>query len=244
MRTERRWYGVVMCVWALVGAPMVATAQEGETLPATGDEAVQVSPELLLPSNADAKRFHAVRLGVDGNLPGRVSYLDVGGIHVPVQATVTFSQDGQVLSTARANLEGRFQAVGLKPGVYNVIADAGAYFGAFSIEVQQYDIAADPERSNLDLTLVPIESIPGHEMVGQPFPALPLEAYPDGMLRWRWRRWRRRSCRSCRTGRSRRSSRYWWWWRIWRFETRKSLRAVGAHLGRHLSCVPPGRGSL
>ncbi len=83
-----------------------------------------------------------------------------------------------MLSTTRTNLEGRFQAIGLKPGVYAVVADAGGYFGAFSVEILPYDIAADASRAILDLTLVPMEALAGREIAEQPMTALPMDAYP------------------------------------------------------------------
>ena len=151
--------------------PQLMTAQEAEDPSAKGEDAVADAPAKEGPTLASlvpteepgtvtfGKRFHAVRLRVDGNLAGRVRGIGAGGTLVPIRATVSFVQNGQVIGSARSDERGRFQGHGLRPGVYSVLAEGQGQIGAFSVEILPFAEGATQEELLLDITLMPVADL-------------------------------------------------------------------------------------
>lgn len=114
---------------------------------------------------------HSVYLRVDGNLSGRVCWMDPTGTARPARVTVTLLQSGVLVASAHCDAWGRFQLVGLsalqdtdrdpaihrlRPGVYSVVANGAEGFAAFSVRVMPYQKEAPRSQSTLDISLVPV----------------------------------------------------------------------------------------
>jgi hypothetical protein len=100
-------------------------------------------------------RSSIVHLRVDGNLFGRISLFASTGNLVPAKATIHFVQNGHEVFTTQSDERGNFQAVGLRPGVYSVIAMGADGFTAFSVLVLPYDPAIPEDELLLQGTLIP-----------------------------------------------------------------------------------------
>lgn len=155
------------------GTPTLQTAarQQPGGEPARTDEEVDAG-------QIEWSGNHTVNLDSEGNVRGRVSLLDPRtGRPTPVDnAIVSFVQGGRLLNQVRTGSDGRF-TVRLRPGVYSVIAQAPAGFGAFAVFVKPYDpTASDPLELVLDGTLIPTADI---QALNGPIAGLPLPA-PGG----------------------------------------------------------------
>jgi hypothetical protein len=105
-----------------------------------------------------AAKTTAVHLQKDGYLRGKLNVLDSAGRPSPAKGKVSFLQNGQVVAVAQVDLGGVFQAAGLKPGVYSVIASGPDGFAAMTVQVLPYVENAPPaELVSLDMTLVPLD---------------------------------------------------------------------------------------
>jgi len=117
---------------------------------------------------------HIVNLDSEGNVSGRVSLLDPRtGLPTPVNGTVvSFVQNGRLVTQVRPGSDGTF-SVRLRPGVYSVVAQAPAGFGAFAVVVQPFDpTASDPQELTLDGTLIPRADLQAANVpMGLPLPA-------------------------------------------------------------------------
>lgn len=78
---------------------------------------------------------HEMSQTTDGNLPGNLRVFDNAGNLVPARVTLFFVQNGQVVSQARANEQGDFQASGLQPGIYSLVAAGQSGFAAMGVRV-------------------------------------------------------------------------------------------------------------
>jgi hypothetical protein len=78
---------------------------------------------------------HEMSLTTDGNVPGNLRVFDDAGNLVPARVTLFFLQNGQVVSQSRANEQGDFQASGLQPGIYSLVAAGQSGFAAMGIRV-------------------------------------------------------------------------------------------------------------
>jgi hypothetical protein len=103
-----------------------------------------------------------VNLRVDGNIAGRTRIIDASGNLVPIRAKVTFMQYGRVVTEVRSDEMGHFQVVDMQPGVYAVVAIAGAsagnssYLAAFGMRVLPYVENAPGSQRLLDIVLLPL----------------------------------------------------------------------------------------
>ena len=84
-----------------------------------------------------ANRAYFVRLTVDGLLPGRLQYVDgrSRGLVPAKRVSISFVQHGKVVSQARPGVDGFFQAAGLVPGFYTVVASGPDGILTFGVEV-------------------------------------------------------------------------------------------------------------
>ncbi len=118
----------------------------------------------------DRARFHAVHQRVDKNISGHVSAVAPSGTLEPVLAKIYFVRNGKIATSARSDEWGSFQATGLEPGVYSVIAVSRAGFGVLSVVIRPLEeITAKGQPSvfpasfssqtspSLDVTLIPAE---------------------------------------------------------------------------------------
>jgi hypothetical protein len=132
---------------------IVLAQMQGSGIDATGQESL-----------------HVVYQQVDGNVSGRLSRFDASGSLVPVRANIHFIRDGIRVSLARSDERGRFQAVGLRPGVYSVIAVSREGFGVESILIRPFAegaVRVQPTASevgfarytplSLEMTLIPLD---------------------------------------------------------------------------------------
>lgn len=106
-------------------------------------------------------RGFGVRLSGDGLLPGRFSFVDSAtGIQVAAKRlTISFLRDGKVLAQARPGVGGVFQASGLAPGVYSMIARGPDGFLATAIYVLP-PLNGQDGGLQIDGALVPPENVP------------------------------------------------------------------------------------
>lgn len=151
--------------------PLPAAPTAGESLaPAPTDAAlppavqpalpVDAQPALTpIPDNLESgtpRTTNAVHLRADGNVPGTVYTLDASGIRIPVSVAVNFVQAGQVLFATHSDERGHFQGVGLRPGVYSVIAFDEEGLGVARVAVLPYS----PALSEAEVRIIEIDLIP------------------------------------------------------------------------------------
>ena len=132
----------------------------------------RVVPEPALPKqapvpNQEVAEGHAfgVRLSSDGLLPGRFRFFDsVTGIEVAAERlTISFVQNGKVMTRVRPGVSGVFQASGLTPGIYSMIASGPDGFLATAISVLPAvngQGGANEAGLQIDGALVPPENAP------------------------------------------------------------------------------------
>ena len=174
-------------VAAAAETPAVTTAEQDLTIPLP--EPGPLPGPGQLGGGITSQRFHGVHLRVDGNLAGRVSVIEGSGRLIPARATITFMREGRVVMSVRSDEMGNFQAVGLRPGPYSVIAtdgramtaDTREYVGAISVVVLPYDPTVSPEQSILHMTLMPVDDLSPLLGRGEEVPAaeaMIYEGYP------------------------------------------------------------------
>lgn len=129
-----------------------AQEKQQELFPQPGDAP---KPQVESPSSpapgSDARRFgdrlrsQRVALTPDGTLRGRLSVLNPNtGASIPIQSVkVSLLRNGKIVSTARPEANGEFEASGLEPGVHALVAAGEQGFMAFSLEL----VAAQEDRA-------------------------------------------------------------------------------------------------
>jgi hypothetical protein len=145
--------GASLCIASTVGA-----APE----PAPVKQIAQ--PKIVAPAPADtvadpAAEGPRIRLRIDGNLVGRTFVLDATGRPQPVRARVSLLHGGQVVATTQADEWGRFQIVGIQPGVYSVLAAANDYVAAMSVHILPFDENAAGNALVLNVSLLPASEL-------------------------------------------------------------------------------------
>jgi hypothetical protein len=149
-----------------VAAADIADAVETVQTPALPDAVVADEPLSIQP-------LHRVQLAEDGLLPGRLSLIDpAAGDRVALQEIVVhFVRNGTIVSVVEPGVGGVFQASGLTPGIYSVIATGPGGLLASSVEI------VPPLRRNAVLDGQPIEGngrpalATALEIRGNPIPA-------------------------------------------------------------------------
>lgn len=140
----------------------LAPAPTDAALPPTVQPALPVDAQPALtpiPDNVESRTprtTDAVHLRADGNVPGTVYTLDASGIRIPVSVAVNFVQAGQVLFATHSDERGHFQGVGLRPGVYSVIAFDEEGLGVARVAVLPYS----PALSEAEVQIIEIDLIP------------------------------------------------------------------------------------
>lgn len=114
----------------LIGSA-VAEAQQGAVSPAISRN-VRVRD---LPVDGPWYANHELPVRSDGNLPGQLRVFDSAGNLVPAHIRLYFVQNGRVVTQTMPDRDGNFQIVGLRPGVYSVVAVGDGGFGAFAVRI-------------------------------------------------------------------------------------------------------------
>jgi len=126
------------------------------------------NPVAKIESIAQSKTMLRVHLAIDRNLPGRVvraanlaltlapgqaevSLAPVG--NTSLRAKISFLQDGQIVNEVMSDESGRFQVVGLQPGVYTVVAVGRGASGIVAVEVLPYEANLSKELTVLTIPL-------------------------------------------------------------------------------------------
>lgn len=78
---------------------------------------------------------HEYALQQDGNLKGKVRMVDAGGTLTPARVKLFFVRHGEVVSQTTPNSEGIFQATGLTPGYYSVVAEGASGMSSTGVRV-------------------------------------------------------------------------------------------------------------
>ena len=136
------------------------------------------------PQGPQSGYSHVVHLGSDGNQAGHLNLITPDGRLMPVRGTIHFIQNGRVVLTARSDERGLFQAVGLRPGVYTVVAMSDAGGGTSAVQVLPFDPNAAPTAMTLNLVVAPMEDMQmldellGQQMLPPPLPFPP--PFPAG----------------------------------------------------------------
>jgi hypothetical protein len=78
---------------------------------------------------------HEMSLTPDGNVPGSLKFFDDSGTLTPARVRLYFVQKGQVVSQSLPNEQGEFQASGLQPGIYSMVAAGQSGFAAVGIRI-------------------------------------------------------------------------------------------------------------
>jgi hypothetical protein len=97
---------------------------------------------------------YSAEIQSDGNLPGILELLD-SQLPVPGPVQITFIRNGRIVSKAKADKDGVFQAQGLVPGTYSVVATANNRFAAFSVEVLQHQLGQGTETQQIGFAKAP-----------------------------------------------------------------------------------------
>jgi hypothetical protein len=100
-----------------------------------------------------------VHLMVDGNIAGRVVLYDETGGPTPTRARISVLRNGQIVASTRADEWGRFQIIGLQPGVYSVLAAAGDRVAAAAIRVIPFEPNGVNNPTVLNISLIPASEL-------------------------------------------------------------------------------------
>ncbi|OHB70353.1 MAG: hypothetical protein A2V70_08395 [Planctomycetes bacterium RBG_13_63_9] len=104
---------------------------------------------------ASGAQSRTVHQQVDGYVAGRVSIHNPSGNLEPARVKLSFVQNGNVIASVRSDEWGRFQANGLKPGVYSVIATGEQGLAILAVTIHPFQENLAEEQSLLDVILVP-----------------------------------------------------------------------------------------
>lgn len=149
-------------LFCLLFPPIVIVSADEQAAESTPD--VELG-ELNLPDAGDEK-FQA-HLTSDGLLAGRFRILDstTGQASSPPDLTVLLIQRGRILQKIERTVDGVFQAEGIIPGVYSVIAASRQGYSSFGVEVVPAEDAgktdgADSAALSIDAYLVSERDFP------------------------------------------------------------------------------------
>jgi hypothetical protein len=109
-------------------------------------------------ANSSEDGMH-VHLRVDGNFAGRVFVLDEVGKPRPVRARIAMLRGGQVVASTQADEWGRYQIVGVEPGVYSILAAANDYVAAATVHVLAFEPNGINNPAMLSISLLPATEI-------------------------------------------------------------------------------------
>ncbi len=118
-----------------------------EGTPPTGAPAVpEGAPAPMADAISDQSRTHRIRLSSDGLVPGKILVVDpqTNAVVPATDLTVMFAQNGEIKAQVEPGEGGVFQASGLGPGLYSVIASGASGFVAFGVELLPAAVAHVP----------------------------------------------------------------------------------------------------
>ncbi len=147
--------GVLPVVFVLFQAlPGLVLAQEKtERQGSLLDRPVNAADSRTAPRPAPAPTTsRGVHLQIDGNLVGQIA---IPGSTKPGHAQVNFVQGGKLIATVQSDEFGRFQIIGLTPGVYSIRAKGPGGVALLAVPILPFEANAAGEESILKLTLIP-----------------------------------------------------------------------------------------
>jgi len=101
-----------------------------------------------LSAAAAAYQRHEYALQADGNLLGKVQTIDDGGSAIPARVRLYFVRGGAVVTHALPDEQGTFQASGLTPGYYSVVAAGQGGFAAVAVRILPPPQRPEPPKAN------------------------------------------------------------------------------------------------
>ncbi len=120
------------------GAADPAAEAPSNVVPARAVPSPALIEQAPIPNQEGAGgRGFGLLLSSDGLLPGRFSFVDSAtGVQVAAERlTISFLQNGKIIARARPGVGGVFQASGLTPGIYSMIASGPDGFLATAVSV-------------------------------------------------------------------------------------------------------------
>jgi hypothetical protein len=135
-----------------------------------------------LSAAAAAYQRHEYALQSDGNLLGKVQTIDDAGTAVPSRVRLYFVRRGTVVTHALPDEQGSFQAAGLTPGYYSVVAAGQGGFAAVAVRILPPPERPEPTKANtigrtktasFENTAQPVISIPLSVSAIQPIDVRP-----------------------------------------------------------------------
>ena len=123
------------------------------------DEDTEI-PKLAVPAPADTpklaslgNRVHTVKLGREGLVPGRIAITNAGDGQTRVvrDVKVHFVKNGQPVAVVEPGVNGVFQADGISPGEYAVVAVGPEVVAAYAVNVVDGVVDGSPADATLQL---------------------------------------------------------------------------------------------
>lgn len=152
---------------------LASASEQTEQVAAQSDDvepATPISPALRDPLRTNREPASApgparsrglfVRLSSDGFVPGRFQIPDaVGQTFTPAKRLViSFMQNGKVISRTRPGIDGVFQAHGIRPGYFTLVARGEDGMATFGVEVLAPDQGSRPADAFAEPGLNPAQS--------------------------------------------------------------------------------------
>lgn len=102
-----------------------------------------------------ANAQEAITLQEDGSLKGKAF---VAATDEAVDAKITLTQDGEIVSTVAADEKGNFSFANVEPGVYNMLGSASPYVGSAAVTVAPYAQDSGCQSCNLGMSVAAPEA--------------------------------------------------------------------------------------
>lgn len=99
----------------------------------------------------------AVTLQQDGSLAGKAFV--AANADEAVEAKITLTQDGKVVSTVATDEKGNFSFANVEPGVYKMLGTADPYVGSAAVTVAPYAQDAGCQVCNMGMTAAAPEAV-------------------------------------------------------------------------------------
>lgn len=133
------------------GLTALAVDDDRPALPVGLPSVQSILPEKVEPAATD--RIHSVRLGREGLVPGRIAIRDLDGTAKVVNnVKVHFVKNGKPVAVVEPGVNGVFQAKGITPGEYAVIAAGPEVVSAYTVNVvAQDEMVHEPLDATLQL---------------------------------------------------------------------------------------------
>jgi hypothetical protein len=189
---------MVLTTMSLPTMGLLTTATSwGQVSVREADLRVEVRPQHVAGRMADdlsaaaaAYQRHEYTLQPDGNLLGKVQTIDDAGSSIPARVRLYFLRRGAVVTHSLPDEQGSFQASGLTPGYYSVVAAGQGGFSAVAVRILPPPERPEPPKANTigqskTVSLQNVVSIPLNVSTIQPIDVRPAfylaQRYVPGM---------------------------------------------------------------